>query len=102
MKIKKGDTVKILVGKDKGKDGLVLKVFPKENQVLVEGINVAKKHQKATQTQAPGIVEKTRPIHISNVSALDPKDKKPTRVGYKVLKDGKKIRVSKRSGEIIA
>lgn len=102
MKIKKGDTVKILAGKDKGKEGLVLKVFPQDNKVLVEGVRVVKKHQKATQTQAPGIIDKTLPIDLSNVAVLDPKDKKPTRVGYKVLEDGKKVRISKRTGEVIA
>ncbi|MBN1783978.1 MAG: 50S ribosomal protein L24, partial [Alphaproteobacteria bacterium] len=98
MKIKKGDIVKILAGKDKGKEGLVLKAFPEDKKVLVEGVNVVKKHQKATQTQAPGIVEKPLPIDLSNVALLDPKDKKPTRVGYKVLEDGKKVRISKRTG----
>ncbi|MBN2780218.1 MAG: 50S ribosomal protein L24 [Alphaproteobacteria bacterium] len=102
MKIKKGDIVKILAGKDKGKEGLVLKAFPEDKKVLVEGVNVVKKHQKATQTQAPGIVEKPLPIDLSNVALLDPKDKKPTRVGYKVLEDGKKVRISKRTGEVIA
>ncbi len=102
MKIKKGDLVQVLTGKDKGKEGLVLKVFPDTKKVLVEGVSIAKKHQKATQTQAPAIVEKSLPIDVSNVALLDPKDKKPTRIGYKVLKDGKKVRFSKRSGETIA
>ncbi|MHA1541029.1 MAG: 50S ribosomal protein L24 [Alphaproteobacteria bacterium] len=102
MKIKKGDKVQVLTGKNKGKDGIVLKVFPETKKILVEGINVVKKHQKATQTQAPGIVEKTLPIHVSNVSMLDPKDNKPTRIGYKVLNDGKKVRFAKRSGEVVA
>ncbi len=102
MKIKKGDKVKVLTGKSKGKDGIVLKIFPELKKILVEGINVVKKHQKASQTQVPGIIEKTLPIHISNVSLMDPKDNKPTRIGCKVLDDGKKVRFAKRSGEVIA
>ena len=102
MKIKKGDKVQVLTGKNKGKDGVVLKVFPETKKILVEGINIVKKHQKATQTQAPGIVEKNLPIHVSNVSILDPKDNKPARIGYKVLGDGKKVRFAKRSGEVVA
>ncbi len=101
MKIKKDDLVVILTGKDKGKKGKVLKALPQDNQVLVEGVNVVKKHQKATQTQAPGIVEKALPIHVSNVSLIDPKDGKATRIAYKTQKDGKKVRVSKRTGEVI-
>ncbi|MHA1550063.1 MAG: 50S ribosomal protein L24 [Alphaproteobacteria bacterium] len=101
MKIIKGDTVIVLVGKDKGKEGKVLEVMPTKRLVLVEGVNQVKKHQKATQTTAPGIVTKTKPIDLSNVALKDPKDGKPSRIGYKALKDGKKVRFSKRSGEVI-
>ena len=101
MKIKKGDQVIVVAGKDKGKTGEVLKVMPKDRKVLVQGINVVKKHQKPTQYAPGGIIEKSMPIDISNVALADPKDKKPTRVGVKVLSDGRKVRVAKRSGEII-
>jgi len=101
LKIKKGDTVIVNTGKDKGKKGEVLKTFPSKARVLVEGVNVAKKHQKPTQFAPGGIVEKELSIHISNVSVADPKTDKPTRVGYKIDKDGKKLRVAKASGETL-
>ena len=101
LKIKKGDRVIVTAGRDKGKIGDVLKVLTKDNRVLVQGINIFKRHQRPTQTSAGGIVEKEAAIHISNLSHIDPKDDKPTRVGYKFLEDGRKVRFAKRSGEII-
>ncbi|MBP5857164.1 50S ribosomal protein L24 [Marivibrio halodurans] len=100
-KIKKGDTVVVLTGRDKGKEGEVLSVRPKDNKVVVQGVAMAKRHQRPSQTSQGGIVEQEMAIDISNVALLDPKDKKPTRVGFKVLNDGRKVRVSKRSGEEI-
>jgi large subunit ribosomal protein L24 len=101
LKIKKGDRVVVLTGKDKGKSGEVLRVLPKENRAVVQGVNLARRHQRQTGTQEGGIIAKEMPIHISNISLRDPKDGKPTRVGYKVLADGKKVRFAKRSGEMI-
>ena len=101
MKIKKGDTVVVTTGKDKGKKGEVLKTLPAKSRVVVKGVNVVKKHQKPTQFAAGGIQEKELSIHVSNVSLADPKEDKPTRVGYKTLENGKKVRVAKRSGETI-
>ncbi len=101
MKIKKGDTVIVNTGKDKGKKGEVLKTMPTKSRVFVQGVNVVKKHTKPTQLSAGGIVEKELSIHISNVSLADPKEDKPTRVGYKTLENGKKVRVAKRSGETL-
>lgn len=101
MKIKKGDNVIVLAGKDKGKKAKVLRALPKENKVIVEGVHVVKKHQKATQRGKKGeTVEKTLPIHVSNVALVDPKDNKPTRVGYKIEGD-KKVRIAKKSGQKI-
>lgn len=100
MKIKKNDDVIILTGKYKGKKGKVLKAMPKENKVIVAGINLVKRHQKPSQENAGGIITKEMPIDVSNVSLMDPKDGKPTRVGYKI-KDEKKVRFAKKSGEII-
>ncbi len=101
LKIKKGDQVIVIAGRDKGARGEVLKVLPKENRAIVKGVNMVKRHQKATQTAEGGIVSKEAPIHISNLAHVDPKDGKPTRVGFKVLEDGRKVRYSKRSGEVI-
>ncbi|MBU0726144.1 MAG: 50S ribosomal protein L24 [Alphaproteobacteria bacterium] len=101
FKIKKGDRVVVLTGKDKGKQGEVLRVLRTENRVLVQGVNMVKRHQRQSQTVQGGIVEKESALHISNVSHIDPKDDKPTRVGYKTLDDGRKVRVAKRSGEVI-
>ena len=100
-KIKKGDKVVILTGKDKGKTGDVLQVIPTENRVVVSGINVAKRHTKAQGANEGGIVSKDMPIHISNVALRDAKSGKPTRVGFKTLDGGKKVRVAKRTGEVI-
>lgn len=101
MKIKKGDRVIVMVGRDKGKTGEVLKILTKSNRALVQSVNMIKRHQRPTQTSAGGIVEMEAAIHISNLAHIDPKDQKPTRVGYKFLEDGRKVRFAKRSGEII-
>jgi large subunit ribosomal protein L24 len=101
LKIKKGDKVVVLTGKDKGKQGEVSSVNPTENRAIVAGLNLAKRHTKQTATQEGGIISKAMPIHVSNLALRDPKDGKPTRVGYKLLADGKKVRVAKRSGEVI-
>lgn len=100
-KIKKGDRVIVLAGKDKGKNGIVLQVLPSEGKAIVQGVNVAKRHQRQTQTQEGGIINKELPIELSNLAVEDPKDGKATRVGFKVLEDGRKVRISKRSGEVI-
>lgn len=101
LKIKKGDKVVVLAGRDKGKHGEVLKVMPAENRAIVNGVNVGRKHQKQTQNQSGGIVSKELPIHVSNLAIEDPKDGEPTRIGYKQLADGRKVRFAKRSGEVI-
>ncbi len=100
-KIKKGDQVIVIAGRDKGAKGEVLKMLPKEGRAIVKGVNLVKRHQKQTQTVEGGIISKEAPIQISNLALIDPRDGKATRVGYKVLDDGKKVRVSKRSGEVI-
>jgi len=99
--IKKGDKVIVITGADKGKTGDVLKVMPKEGRVIVKGVHVVKKHQRPTQKEAGGIIEKELSIDISNVALIDPKSGKATRVGYKMLDDGKKVRIAKKSGEVI-
>ena len=101
LKIKKGDRVIVTAGRDKGKIGEVLKIHIKDNRAVVQGINMIKRHQRPTQATGGGIVEKEATIHISNLSHIDPKDDKPTRVGYKFLEDGRKVRFARRSGEII-
>jgi large subunit ribosomal protein L24 len=99
MRIRKGDRVVVLQGKDRGKEGVVLDAMPKQDKVIVEGVNIAKKHQKARRaTQQTGIVEKIMPLPVSNVAVVSPKDGKPTRVGYKFRDDGTKIRICKRTG----
>ncbi|WLT09727.1 50S ribosomal protein L24 [Bartonella apihabitans] len=100
-KICKGDKVVILSGKDKGRNGEVIKVNPEENTAIVRGINMVKRHQRQTQTQEAGIISKEAPLHISKLAIADPKDGKPTRVGFRIEKDGKKVRVAKRSGDLI-
>ncbi|MCW9034280.1 MAG: 50S ribosomal protein L24 [Alphaproteobacteria bacterium] len=100
-KIKTGDRVVVLTGKDKGKEGDVLGVSTKDSRVIVQGVNMVKRHTKPTQQAAGGIVEKESAIHISNLAHVDPKDGKPTRVGFKSLDDGRKVRFAKRSGEVI-
>ena len=97
-KIKKGDTVIMRTGRDKGRKGEVIEVRPDEGRALVRGINMVKRHQKQTAAQDGGIVSKEAPVHLSNLSLADPKDGKPTRVGFSVLPDGRKVRVAKRSG----
>jgi large subunit ribosomal protein L24 len=101
VKIKKGDHVVVLTGKDKGKHGEVLKVMPEENRAIVKGIAMIRRHQRQTATQDGGIISKEAAIHVSNLALEDPKDGKPTRVGFKFLKDGRKVRFAKRSGEVI-
>ncbi|HEV2548150.1 MAG TPA: 50S ribosomal protein L24 [Stellaceae bacterium] len=101
FKIKKGDKVVVITGRDKGKSGEVLKVLRDEDRVLVQGVHMVKRHTRQSAGQAGGIVEKEAPIHISNVAHLDPKSNKPTRVGYKTLEDGRKVRVARRSGEVL-
>ncbi len=101
-RIKKDDEIIVLTGKDKGKKGKVLRVIPTERRVLVEGINLVKKHQKASMSAQGGIISKEASMHISNVALLDPKEGKATRVGYKIQEDGTKVRIAKRSGEVIS
>jgi large subunit ribosomal protein L24 len=97
-KIRKGDKVIVLAGRDKGRTGEVLEVRPQEVRALVRGINIVKRHQRQSASQEGGIISKESTVHLSNLAIADPKDGKPTRVGFKVMKDGKKVRVAKRSG----
>ena len=101
MKIVKGDEVVVITGKDKGRMGEVLRVFPVARKVLVKGVNVVRRHMRPTQENAGGIVTKELPVDVSNVALVDPKTRKPTRVGIKIEKDGMKKRVAKKSGEFI-
>jgi len=101
LKIKKGDRVVVRTGRDKGKTGEVLKVMPKDNRAIVQGVNTVKRHTRPSQTSQGGIVEKEATIHISNLAIADPKDDSPTKVGVKFLEDGRKVRFAKRSGEVI-
>jgi len=101
FKIRKGDRVIVLSGRDKGKQGEVIEVRPKENRALVRGVNIVRRHQRQTAAQEGGIISKEAPIHISNLALEDPKDGKPTRVGFRILEDGRKVRYAKRSGEVI-
>lgn len=101
QRIRKGDNVVVLAGKDKGRSGEVIKVMPKDDKALVRGINMVRRHQRQSQTQEGGIISKEAPIHLSNISLSDPKDGKPTRVRFEVQKDGSKVRVAKRSGAVI-
>lgn len=100
-KIKKGDRVHVLAGKDKGKTGDVLKVLPERGRAVVQGVNIVRRHQRQTASQEGGIIAKEAPITLSNLAIDDPKDGKPTRVGFKILEDGRKVRYAKRSGETI-
>jgi large subunit ribosomal protein L24 len=100
-KIKKGDKVVVLVGRDKGRGGEVLQVIPKEGRAVVRGVNLVKRHQRQTAKQEAGIVSKEATIHLSNLAIADPKDGKATRVGFKILDDGRKVRFAKRSGDVI-
>src|SRR5262249_38388052 len=97
-KIKKGDKVIVLTGRDKGRSGEVIEVRTREARALVRGINMVKRHQKQTAQQEGGIISKEAPIHLSNVALADPKDGKPTRIGFKVMPDGSRVRIAKRSG----
>ena len=97
-KIRKGDKVIVLSGRDKGRTGEVFEVRPAEDKALVRGVNMVKRHQKQTPQQEGGIISKELSIHLSNIAVADPKDGKPTRVGFKVLADGKRVRIAKRSG----
>ncbi len=101
LRIKKGDQVVVLTGKDKGKKGSVVKMINAESRVVVSGVNIVKKHKKANRFAAGGIEEVEASIHVSNVALIDPKDGKPTRFGVKTLSDGKKVRFAKRSGEVL-
>ncbi|KGF68678.1 MULTISPECIES: 50S ribosomal protein L24 [unclassified Hoeflea] len=100
QKIRKGDKVVVLTGKDKGRTGEVLAVMPKEDRAVVRGLNMVKRHQRQTQTQEAGIINKEASLHLSNLAVADPKDGKPTRVGFRIEGD-KKVRVAKRSGVVI-
>ncbi len=100
-KIKKGDKVVVISGRDKGRSGEVVRVMPREDRALVRGINMVKRHQKQTMKDEGGIIRKELPIHLSNIAFADPKDGKPTRVGFKTLDDGRKVRFAKRSGDLI-
>lgn len=100
-KVRKGDRVIVRTGRDKGKTGEILHVLTKRERVVVQGVNMVKRHTRPSQASAGGIVEKEASIHISNVAHIDPKTSLPTRVGYKFLEDGRKVRYAKRSGEVI-
>jgi len=100
-KIRKGDRVIVTTGRDKGKKGEVLKVFPSDNRALVTGVNMVKRHQRQTPRQQGGIVAKEAPVHLSNIAHVDPKSGEATRVGFKMLNDGRKVRFAKKSGEVI-
>ncbi len=101
FKIKRDDEVVVRTGRDRGKTGRVLRVLRAENRVIVEGVNVVMRHTRPTQTSPGGIIQREAPINISNVALVDPKEGGATRVGYRVLEDGRKVRFAKRSGEII-
>ena len=100
-KIRKGDRVIVTTGRDKGKKGEVLKMFPADNRALVTGVNMVKRHQRQTPRQQGGIVSKEAPVDLSNLAHIDPKSGEATRVGFKVLNDGRKVRFAKKSGEVI-
>jgi large subunit ribosomal protein L24 len=101
LKIKKGDRVIVTTGRDKGKQGEVLEVMPKENRAIVRGVNIVRRHTRQTAQTQGGIISKEAPIELSNLAVEDPKDGKPTRVGFRILEDGTKVRFAKRSGEQI-
>ncbi len=101
MKLKKGDDVIVISGREKGKQGKIVKVIPDERRVIIGGVNKMKRHTKPSREGAGGIVEKEMPLHASNVMLVDPKSGKGTRVGFKTLADGKKVRVARKSGEVI-
>lgn len=101
MRIKTKDRVVVIAGRDKGKTGEVVKVLPKENRVVVRGVNLVKRHQRPSPKAQGGIIDQEAPIHVSNVAHVDPKDNRPTRIGFRILEDGRKVRFAKRSGEVI-
>ena len=101
QKLRKGDNVVVLTGKDKGRKGQILEVKPKEGKALVQGINMVKRHQRQTASSEAGIVNREAPIQLSNLALVDPKENKATRVGFKIMDDGRKVRVAKLSGEVI-
>ncbi len=101
MRVKKGDRVIVVSGDDKGKRGEVLRVIPKEDRVVVQGVNMVTRHQRQTASQEGGRIQKEAPIHVSNVAHIDPKENRPTKIGIKILEDGRKVRFAKRSGEVI-
>jgi large subunit ribosomal protein L24 len=101
FRIKRGDRVVVISGRDRGRQGEVLRVLRKEDRLIVQGVNVVKRHQRPTAGHPGGIIDKEAAIHVSNVAHVDPTSSKPTRIGYKMLDDGRKVRFAKRSGEII-
>ncbi len=101
QKLKKGDSVVMLTGKDKGRTGEIVKMMPKTGKAVVQGINMIKRHQRQTAGQEAGIISREAAVQVSNLALADPKDGKATRVGFKILDDGRKVRVAKRSGEVI-
>ncbi len=101
LKIKKGDNVVVISGRDKGRTGEVLRVLPTDQRVIVQGVNIVRRHTKPRMGEPGGIIEKDLSLHISNVAHRDPSSGKPTRIGYKTLGDGRKVRVARRSGEVI-
>ena len=101
FKIRKGDKVVVITGKEKGKTGEVLSVLREESRVLVQGVNIVKRHTRPSAANPGGIIDKEAPLHISNVAHVDPRDDKPTRVGWKVVDAGRKVRFARRSGEVI-
>ena len=101
LRLKKGDEVVDLTGRDRGKTGEITKMVLKKNQVIVQGVSVAKRHTAPSASNPGGIIDKEMPIDISNVALIDPKDRKPTKIGYRFLEDGRKVRFAKRSGEVI-
>lgn len=100
-RIRKGDQVVVLTGRDKGRKGEVLRMFLKDNRAIVQGVNMVKRHQRQSQTAEGGIISKESPIQLSNIALLDPKSGEATKVGFKTLKDGRKVRVARKSGEVI-
>ena len=101
LKIRKGDRVKVIAGRSKGKVGDVLRVLPSEQRVVVSGVNVIKRHTKPSRAESGGIIEREAAIHVSNVALLDPKSEKPTKIGFRFLEDGRKVRFARASGETI-
>lgn len=101
LRVRKGDTVAVVTGREKGRTGEVLRAIPKERRVVVQGVNMVKRHTRPSPASPGGVIEKEATLHISNVALIDPKDGKPTRVGFRRLEDGRKVRYAKRSGEVI-